>query len=64
LLVDSLSTASTACLARFLELDFQGFVANNFSIQTGNGGTGFVTFHFNKSKAFALAAEYVSRKFD
>ena len=46
-------------LAGILEPNSQGFAVIIFSVQRSKRGTGFVSFHLDKTKTPALSGEYI-----
>lgn len=58
-----LLTASASCLGR-LKVNLQWPAVKVLAIQTGNGGTGFMTFHFDKAKTLALAGKNICHELE
>ena len=48
----------------FFESDFEQIALERLSIQFGNSGAGFMTFHFKKAKPSALTGKEVFYEFD
>jgi len=61
---EGLLTSTAAFTFGVLELNFQGFFANHFSVECGYCGPSFVAFHFDETKTLTFAAENISRKFN
>jgi hypothetical protein len=58
------AASASACAAGILEIHAQGTVAECLAIESGNGGTRFVAFHFDKAKPLALAGKDIRSDLD
>ena len=57
-------TAALALTANLFESYLERSTVDVFTVQTGDRGTGFMTFHFDKAETLALTAEQVFGQLD
>lgn len=58
------STPATANFAGVLEAHAQGLVSEGLAVEPSDGGSGFMSFHFDKSKPSAFTREDISNQSD